>query len=45
LQLVKEKLSMVRREILEIARNDPRPDRVVQVNMQVFPVTVPPELS
>lgn len=45
LQLVKEKLAIVRREILEIARNDPRPDRVVQVNMQVFPVTVPPELS
>ena len=36
---VKDKIRQLRREILEMAREDDRPDRVHQVNFQVFPLT------
>lgn len=39
MERVKEKIRQLRREILEMAREDARPDRVHQVNIQVFPLT------
>lgn len=43
LLLIRERLARARREILEIARAQPRPDRVLQINMQVFPLSHPQE--
>ncbi|QQS03505.1 MAG: TIGR02147 family protein [Fibrobacterota bacterium] len=39
MERVKDKIRQLRREILEMAREDDRPDRVHQVNFQVFPLT------
>jgi len=39
MERVKEKIRQLRREILEMAREDSRPDRVHQINFQVFPLT------
>jgi uncharacterized protein (TIGR02147 family) len=39
MERVKEKIRQLRREILEMARDDRDPDRVHQVNFQVFPLT------
>lgn len=36
---VKDKIRQLRREILEMAREDDAPDRVHQLNFQVFPLT------
>lgn len=36
---VKDKIRLLRREILEMALQDDRPDRVHQINFQVFPLT------
>jgi uncharacterized protein (TIGR02147 family) len=38
LDLISQRLSHLRAELLEIARNDPSPDRVLQCNFMVFPV-------
>jgi len=43
MERVKDKIRQLRREILEMAREDGRPDRVHQVNIQVFPLTRPME--
>lgn len=41
---VRDKLRHLRREILEISRSDTEADRVMQVNFQVFPLSIrPPE--
>lgn len=39
MERVKDKIRQLRREILEMAREDDRPDRVHQLNFQVFPLT------
>ena len=39
---VRDKLRHLRREILEISRSDDQADRVVQVNFQVFPLSIRP---
>lgn len=39
MERVKDKIRQLRRDILEMAREDERPDRVHQVNFQVFPLT------
>jgi uncharacterized protein (TIGR02147 family) len=39
MERVKDKIRQLRREILEMARDDDRPDRVHQLNFQVFPMT------
>jgi uncharacterized protein (TIGR02147 family) len=39
MERVKEKIRQLRHEILEMAREDDRPDRVHQINFQVFPLT------
>jgi uncharacterized protein (TIGR02147 family) len=36
---MKERLQSVRKELLEIAKNDSKADRVCQVNLQLFPLT------
>jgi uncharacterized protein (TIGR02147 family) len=36
---LEEKMALFRREILETARRDECPDRVYQLNMQLFPLT------
>jgi uncharacterized protein (TIGR02147 family) len=36
---LEEKMALFRREILEAARRDEHPDRVYQLNMQLFPLT------
>lgn len=38
-KLVEEKIRCLRRELLELAKNSPNPKRVVQVNIQVLPVS------
>jgi hypothetical protein len=38
-QKIKERLQQVRLDILTMATNDVEADRVVQVNLQMFPVT------
>ena len=38
-QAIKEKLDVVRREIMEIANYDRQIDRVIQINMHAFPLT------
>jgi len=42
---VRDKLRHLRREILEISRSDAESDRVVQINFQVFPVSIRPEAN
>jgi len=37
--LLKERLSNVRRELLDLSTESPCPERVVQVNLQLFPLT------
>jgi uncharacterized protein (TIGR02147 family) len=39
MERVKDKIRQLRREILEMAREDDHPDRVHQLNFQVFPLT------
>ncbi|MEN9354353.1 MAG: hypothetical protein RL318_1678 [Fibrobacterota bacterium] len=39
MERVKERVRQLRREILEMAREDRQPDRVHQVNFQIFPLT------
>jgi uncharacterized protein (TIGR02147 family) len=36
---IKEKTQQFRKELLEIAKNDPQEDRVYQCNFQIFPLT------
>lgn len=38
-RMVEEKIKCLRRELLEIAKNNPNPKRVVQVNFQILPVS------
>ena len=38
-KMIEEKIKCLRRELLEIARNNPNPKRVVQVNFQIIPVS------
>ena len=38
LELIAQRLAHLRAEILEIARNEPAPDRVLQCNFMVFPL-------
>lgn len=38
-QMIEEKIKCLRRELLEIAKNNPNPTRVVQVNFQIIPVS------
>jgi len=38
-QLIREKLQQMRRELLELAEADPAPQRVVQLNLQLFPMS------
>ena len=37
---LKERVRAFRRELLAFAELDPNPERVVQVNFQIFPLTV-----
>lgn len=39
---IRDRLRHLRRDILEIARSDDQPDRVVQINFQAFPVVLRP---
>ena len=39
-QLMKEKLQRVRRELLELAESEKNPERVVQLNLQLFPLSI-----
>ncbi|MDG5816999.1 TIGR02147 family protein [Chitinispirillales bacterium ANBcel5] len=43
LQIMKERLREMRKELLEIARQDDTPEGVFQVNFQIFPLTQNPE--
>lgn len=36
---IKEKLSRLRKEILELAENDKKPDKIMQLNLQLFPLS------
>lgn len=38
-KMIEEKIKCLRRELLEMARNNPNPKRVVQVNFQIIPVS------
>ncbi len=39
-QMIREKLQRVRRELLELAEADRNPGRVVQLNLQLFPLSI-----
>ncbi|MCX7725878.1 MAG: TIGR02147 family protein [Chitinispirillaceae bacterium] len=38
--LIKEKLQLLRRELLELAEQEKEPSQVIQLNMQLFPLSV-----
>ncbi|MBF0431267.1 MAG: TIGR02147 family protein [Fibrobacteria bacterium] len=40
---IKERLTDVRKEIMEMVQNDENPEAVFQINFQIFPLTTPPE--
>lgn len=40
---IKERIAAFRREIVEMANNDTNANQVIQLNMQAFPLTKPPE--
>jgi uncharacterized protein (TIGR02147 family) len=42
-QAIREKMKTLRKEILEIAKRDARADRVYQINLQAFPLALPPK--
>ena len=39
-QIIREKLQRIRRELLELAEAERNPQRVVQVNLQLFPLSI-----
>lgn len=43
LELISQRLSHLRAELLELARNEKNPDRVLQCNFMIFPVAVKKE--
>ena len=40
-RLMREKVQRLRKELLELAESDKRPERVVQLNLQLFPLSRP----
>jgi uncharacterized protein (TIGR02147 family) len=43
LGLIKERMKNLRKEILELAKRDQKADRVYQINLQAFPLALPPK--
>lgn len=39
LQLIRKRVAELRKELIEIAVQDPEPQRVIQVNLQIFPLS------
>ncbi len=43
LGLIKDRMKNLRKEILELAKRDTKADRVYQINLQAFPMALPPK--